>query len=55
MTASAMCGEAAKKLAAKQMTAARMSVTIRILFRLPLSAFAPPMRLNAICMSVSEL
>ena len=55
MTTSAIRGEATKKLTARQMAAARMSVTMRIFFRLPLSAFAPPIRLNTICMTVSAL
>lgn len=55
MTTSAMRGEATKKLTARHMAAERTSVTMRIFFRLPLSAFAPPIRLNTICMTVSEL
>ena len=41
MTTSAMRGEATKKLTARHMAAERTSVTMRIFFRLPLSAFAP--------------
>ena len=55
MTTSAMRGEATKKLTARHMAAERTSVTMRIFFRLPLSAFAPPIRLNTICTTVSEL